>query len=322
MKKIEPIDKTDEDTILKMEGGDPVGIASWTFKGNQRISHIPPCEIDEDFLKKLFQELEDINSQALKLELEKMDKFNMNTANPLSDEDFEKLKKQVEENFKVHIGISSKDDYISSDTPSVLEKKKLPSGIMRIKFDNKFFYKAAFNKEPYTTFVVELDFYKPPLRALNANPSEATQNNSTVQIFGEDATWVEGTHSRIFKLLDERKTRRAWFHKKNIYDLFLLLLILPIIFWNLYKLEIVLHSFFSSISPVFVVGFYLYIFLIILFIFSFVFFYLRWLFPYIEFCKTPRKGYRYHRTIISVIVIGVITKLVYDIIIGIFTLVF
>lgn len=295
---------------------------TWIFKGNQRISRILPSEIDKDFLKILFETLEEINKQALRLELERVENLQKTAAKPMSEEDFKKLREQIEGNYKVHVEIASQRDFISSESPSVFDDKNFPNNIIAIKFDNSFFYKAMFNKEPLSKFVVELDFRKPPLVDFNSNPSLPTGNNSVIRIFGEDATWVEGAYSRINELLNAKKTKRTWFHRSNIYDLFLWLLIIPIAFWNLYKLEVRLHPLTNQVSGVFIVFFYIYLFLIILNISRFLFAYLRWLFPYIEFTKPPRTGYRLHRTVISLIAIGLATTLVYDIIKGIVTLIF
>lgn len=152
---------------------------------------------------------------------------------------------------------------------------------------------------------------------INSNPSQATRNNSKIQIRGENETWVEGAYSRICKFLQQRKTGRSWFHKNYIYDLFLWFISIPIAFWNMYKIETSLHPFFSQISSVLTICFYLYIFIFIIILSRFLFAYLRWLFPYIELRRQRKRRNQIHKTFVGAIIICIIGGLMLELIINI-----
>lgn len=151
----------------------------------------------------------------------------------------------------------------------------------------------------------------------NSNPSFPTGNNSTVQIYGDDTMWVEGTYGQIMEELKKCMTKRALLHKANIYDYFVWLLIIPLTFRNLYRLDLKIHNYLSQISPAFMVFFYLFMFLLILIIFRLLFSYLKWLFPYMEFETSGKRGFRWYRRYMSIIFSGVVITLIIDLIIGI-----
>ena len=292
----------------------------WTFKGNHRFSRIHPCQVDNELLKKLFETLEEIQSKALDLELARVNKMMENAPKDFSKKDCKQLKKDITDNYKVHIEIWSKHEFFTAKSSSIFDK--LPNEVIRIKYDNNFFYKTRFNREPISVFKIDLDFTEPPLIDFNVSASLPTKNNSTVQIYSDDATWVEGAYGRVTKLLEDNRIKRAWLHKANVYDYFIWFLILPFTFWTLYKIDLKVHTYLSHISPAFMVFFYLFMFMLVLMLFRCLFGYFKWLFPYMELETSPKRGFRKHRKILSILYFAVIGALVYDIVSGIIKLVF
>jgi hypothetical protein len=288
----------------------------WTYKSNQRFSKIPSCTLDIIYLRKLFEIFSNINKEAAQIELSNVEKWYEHSSVKPSKEEIEKIKKDVLESYRIHIQIfGAKGEFLSADSPSILKEEALPDFVTNIKFDNSFFYKTKFNgRNPQSLLSVELDLNKPPLVDFTTNPSLSTTNNSFIQVLGENETWVEGAHEKVLSSLRERKTKRAWLHRNNAYDLFLWILILPISFWNLRKIDLMVSVYLSKISSVFTVALYVYVFIIILNLFRLGFNYVRWLFPYLEL-KTPlKKGAIVHRSIFVLIFLPVMYALVKDLI--------
>jgi len=280
----------------------------YTYKSKQRFSKIPSCTIEIKYLKKLFEILNDINKEAAEIELNVLNKRYQQSTGGVSKEDFEKLKKDVLESYKIHIQIfGTKGKFITSDSSSVFEEEHLPDFITSTKFDNSFFYKSVFNRNPQSLINVELDFSKPPLIDFVTSPSYQTPNNSIIHVLGENETWVEGSHEKVASSLKERSNRRSWLHRKNVYDLFLWLLVIPLSLWNVQKFNLFAAPYLSKFSTVLTVGIYLYIFIIILNIFRFAFNYLRWLFPYLELKTSLKSRVICHR----IIFLGVISAITY-----------
>ena len=291
------------------------GPAVWTYKSNQRFSKVPSCTLDITYLRKLFEILNNINKEALQIELSNVEKFYMQSQSKPSNEDMEKIKKGVSEAFRIHVEIyGAKGEFLSSDSPSILKEEVLPDTVNSIKVDNSFFFKVRFNgRLPQSQINLKLDFSKPPVVDFITNPSLATTNNSFLQVIGENETWVEGSHQKILTSLTGMSNRRAWLHGKNVYDLFLWILIIPLSFWNLFKVDLMLSPHLSKISNVIVVAIYIYLFFIILAFFRFVFNYMRWLFPYLELKSLMRKGATFHRVIFVFIIAAVISGLIKDV---------
>ncbi len=299
------------------EAREGIGIepAAWTYKSNQKFSKVPSCTLDIAYLRKLFEILNNINKEALQIEFSNVEKFYMQSQSNPSKEDMEKTKKGVSEAFRIHVEIyGAKGEFHSSDSPSILKEEVLPDTVKAIKFDNSFFFKVRFNNRlPQSQINLELDFSKPPVVDFITNPSLPTTNNSFLQVMGGNETWVEGSHQKVLSSLKGMSNKRAWLHGKNVYDLFLWILILPLSFWNLFKVDLILSPHLSKISNVIVVALYIYLFFIILNFFRFVFNYMRWLFPYLELKGLLRKGATFHRVVFVFIVTAIISGLIKDV---------
>lgn len=254
------------------------------------------------------------------MELARIDKIRKNSPKRFSKKTCTQLKKDITENYKVHVEILSKHEFLSAESSSIFNE--LPDDVIHVKYDNVFLVKTRFNRDPGLVFKIALDFTEPPLFDFNVSPSLPTKNNSSVQVYGDDATWVEGTFGMITKQLISRKTKRAWFHKASIYDYIVWFFILPFTFWNLYKLELRVQTYLHQISPAFTVFFYLFVFVLILTLFRILFNYFKWLFPYMEFKTVPKRGYRKHRKVLSIIYFCILGALIYDLLSGIRKLLF
>jgi len=89
---------------------------------------------------------------------------------------------------------------------------------------------------------------------------------------------VIGTFEQIMSSLEERKSKWAWLHNANIYDLILWFFIAPILFWNLHKLDSTMNKLLTP-SAVLNAAVYVYLFVTMLWIYRIFFNAFRWVFP-------------------------------------------
>jgi hypothetical protein len=242
-----------------------------------------------------------------------MDEYRQQSPNPITEQEIQKLRTDVIENYRIHVEIhGNKGEFIASDSPSVFQEKRLPDFVTSVKFDNTFFFHTLFKLNPCCILELQFDFNKPPLIDFITNPSFPTPNTSSLHILSENDTWAEGAHEKIMSFLRERRTHRAWLHRKNIYDLLSILFFLPLTLWNLHKFDFFAADFFSKHTSVFTVTVYIYIFIIVLTFFRFVFNYLRWIFPYQELRTSLKNRFALHRLIFVTLLTGVTVALAKD----------
>lgn len=276
------------------------------FKSDLRTRRLPSCVTDLSYFKKLYDILKEVSDEAIEYEIS-----NLNPKNFKSDEDFENAKKNAKDLMKINVQIrGSKGEYFLSQDKSVFEESSLPNSITFISFDNSSLYRYALNAEPINSFLIEFDFSKTSIFDFSNSPSKETLNNSTIKVLGQNKTWVQGSYERILDTLDGLTTKRSWLHKSNIYDLFLWLLVMPITFLNIYKLELSFKDMFINVPSIFIVALHLYIFILILYLFMIFFRYTRWLFPYMELKESLKNTAALHRSVFFIILLGVTANII------------
>jgi len=114
----------------------------------------------------------------------------------------------------------------------------LPDGIKRIRISNLYKFLNQQNLYQFFKITITLDFTKTTLLDFLSNPSQATYNQSYIEIGGLEQDWVTYSFKSIKDFIENRKNNKAWIHKRNVYDVFIWFIIIPLIFWNLQKVEI------------------------------------------------------------------------------------
>lgn len=175
--------------------------------------------------------------------------------------------------------------------------------------------------QPYK-IIVDLDFGRTTLIDLVTNPSHETYNPSKVEIWGLSEIWVEGVYNKLLKFLKERENKRYWLHRKNIYDLFVWFIVVPILFWNLYKLDSWLQQKLEDLSSVLMVFVFIYTFLLGLILFNLFFKYLRRSFPPMELTSNIHSKGKFIRTIIIMVASALGINYLVQIVNGIISLLF
>lgn len=287
-------------------------------KSNLRHSKLPTCSFEIAYFKRLFNIIQEVNKEAINLAISDLRK------NPdQTDEDFNNLKDYVASIYRVQVQVlGSKGEYQLSDSEVIFDDATLPDNITRVIIDNASFFKMRTNMEPQYKVIIEFDFSTPNVIDFTTNPSFATENNSYMQVYGIKETWVNGAYESIMNSLKENKTNRGWIHGKSIYDVILWFVFLPLVFWNLYKLE----SFFSkcliNISNVLLVVIYIYVIVAILYIFRMLFDYTRWMFPYLELEGRSKKGSKRHKGIWLAVFGGIFITQIKDLVLYLFKILF
>lgn len=276
-----------------------------TFRGNQKKSRMPSSIFDLEYFKKLYNKLVDISNDGARYENDNY----VHLPDQTQDE-FDKMKKDTYDLYKVSIGIlGSKGEQILSHNESIFELKNIPDEITQIIFDNSLTYRNKVQQNPQNMFRIIYDFTKPSIFNFGTKPS-VNINNSVIEISGQNETWVNGVYEQLNSSIEERKTKRSWLYSNNIYEIFMLTLVIPLSFMNLQKLSDLFAIPSLNLPSIIEVGFYIYIFILFLWTFRIVFNYSRWLFPYTEIRYGIKKTMLGHRFFL----IGLITTIIYSLI--------
>lgn len=283
------------------------------IRTNQNYSRIPSSILDLGYFKKLYSTLCKISKDGALLENENYTKLH-----DQSDEEFEKMKSDTYDLYKVSILIyGTKGEQILTHNVDGFDETNLPDEISKIVFDNSLIYNSSVKQNPQNRIRVIFDFYKPSIFDISSKPSVNT-NNSYIEIFGQNDNWVKGAFEQINSSLIERKTKRNWLYGNNIYEIFLLTIVIPLSFWNLNKISYLFFISSLDLPSIIEVGFYIYLFILLLWLFRIIFNYARWLFPYIEIDYGFRRKEFAHRLIL----LGLITSLFFTFIKDLITLLF
>lgn len=290
-----------------------------SFQNSLRLSNIKCATLDLDDLSKLFEIIKNHNEESKKHQLEFIDENRQKADRTFTDEEVGQFKNNLINKYVVGAEIyTKKGQYSRSFNPDdAFDKKKIPDDVIKLIISNTFLFNIQ--KEfiqPYK-IIVELDFGRTTLLDLASNPSYETYNSSKVEIWGLVESWVDGVHDKIIAYFKERENNRQWLHRKNIYDIFLWLLIIPIIFWNMIKIDYWLKSKILETSSVISVFIYIYIFIITLLVFNLIFKYLRHSFPPLELKSNLNAKGKYIRFIMLTVASGIGVKYLIDIVIGI-----
>lgn len=281
----------------------------YTYKSNRIFELIPNSTLDLFFFKKLYSVLKVSTEESANQDIAKLVQSPDKT-----QEEFEGLKTYAKSLYKVVIHIyGSRGEYIFTENSNMFNDPSLPDKINRVIFENSTRFKTFTQREPVNQFRIVFDFTTPPIFDFNISPSLATPINSSIDIVGENAMWVSGTYKKIVELLENRKNKQGWLHRNNVWDLFLWIGIMPIIFRILFLLQKASPASMSNLSGVLKGAIYVYVFFFLLNLFRIVFSYARWVFPYLEL-NTPLRKTNLHRLLLGTIVVSIIGTMGYELV--------
>lgn len=286
------------------------------FQNSVRSTSIKSATLSLEDLKKLYEIVNAQNDEAKGLQLEHIAKHEAKANAVYPKEEVEEVKNKILEKYVVGIEIfTSKGQYLRFYNPEdAFDKNKIPDNIDRIIISNTLLFNLQRDLiQPYK-IIIDLDFSRTTLLDVSSNPTHETYNPSKIEVWGLKESWTEGVHQKLLEFYSERTNKRYWLHRKNIYDLFLWTLLVPVLFWNLYKIDIWLNEKISGLSSVLITFIYIYIFIVGLLFFNLLFKYLRRTFPPMELKSNLNTKSKIIRVIILTVVSGIGLKILTDVI--------
>lgn len=279
---------------------------------NRLKRQIRSFSADKPDLEKLLQVLQERSYAAADIELSHFNKGDH------SEEEYERDKKRLREGFELKLTITGTDGKeLYGNISELFGSPNFPDELKSIYVNSEIPLTAAYKYYPGNSFILFLDFTKPDIFDFSFMPSQATPNDSNITVTGYDATWVHGIFNEVNTFVEKRPSHLPWLHRHTVYDILLWALGFPFGFWSAYKLSGVVKAIFGNISIFVQSAAYVYIFLAALFLFRILFHYGRWICPLVE-CTTPDNKSLKHRIFLGSITVGLIGKIVYDVIKALF----
>lgn len=286
------------------------------FHVNVRTKRIFTASIDIEALKKLFQILKGLNEEALKQELVEYEE-RVKKDNPrLSAHEFKRNKDNITELYCISIELfDTKGGYLRFyKAEEILNEKSFPDDVSSIQFRNTSLFQAQREYVQSYQISVDLDFSKVSFGGMNANVSNETLNNSRINVIGINESWVEGASKKIEDFIKPRKNNRGWIHKRDVYAFIMWLIIIPIAFWNLVKIDNLIRDKLLKLSGIFTTFLYIYYFVIVIMLSNLLFKYARWLYPPVELKTNINDFQKVQRAFLYALLFGLFIKIALDLI--------
>lgn len=261
--------------------------------------------INKEDLKKFIQILQERANAACEIECNHIESF-------FKADDLEKSKENLRSCSTLKLAVNGIDgEELFGNIEEVFKSPSFPEQIKSVYLNSELLYKAQFNYIPRNQFEIFIDFSKPKVFDFSFQPSDKTPNDSMFSVEGYDNTWVNGVFSEIDKFFNKHSSKFSGIHKNSIYDLVVWVLGIPIGFWSCFKLSDIINNVFTN--EFLKSAFYVYIFFLTLVLLRILFHYFRWLYPKIQY-KTKNDLSLIHRGVFFIIIIGLVTAFLYDII--------
>lgn len=274
---------------------------------NRQKMDISSFSLDKDELKRFCDILQERAISAAEIEVAQFQQREQ------TDEEYAENKKTLRESFNLKITISGKNgEELWGNIEDVFGSVNFPEEVKSLYVDSEAVLKNVHNYYPQNSFTVFLDFNKPKIFDLSLLPSHETPNESSIEVKGYDATWVNGVFSELKKFIDDRASTLSIVHSHSIYDILLWILGFPISFWVCYELSAEIDSVFNHTNAFITSALYVYAFVATLFIFRVLFHYLRWVCPLVEFRGKGSKMLA-HRAVLVILIVGWFGQFIYDI---------
>jgi hypothetical protein len=275
---------------------------------NRLTRQIRSFSADKTNLEKILRVLQERSYAAADIELQHFKKGD------LTAEKYKEDKKLLREGFELKLTLNGTDGQeLYGSISELFNSPNFPDELTSIYVNSEIPLTTSYQYYPRNSFILFLDFTKPDIFDFSFMPSQATPNKSNITVTGYDATWVHGLFNEFNTFLDKRPSQFSWLHRHTVYDILLWVFGFPFGFWSAYKLSGVIQAVFGNVSIFVQSAAYVYIFFAALFLFRMLFHYARWICPLIEY-KTQHNKSLKHRLFLGSITVGLIGKVVYDVI--------
>lgn len=236
----------------------------------------------------------------------------------MPDEEYEKNKNLLRKGFELNLTVTGIDGQeLYGDVNDIFSSPNFPDEIKTIYLNSEIPLSVNYQYHPRNSFTLFLDFFKPDIFDFSLLPSQPTPNGSNIEVKGYDATWVHGLFNEFNNFINKRPSQFPWLHRHTIYDILLWPFGIPFGFWSSYKLSGFVKTLFGNVSVFVESAAYVYVFLVALFLFRVLFHYARWIWPLVEYRTSKNKALK-HRIFLSTITVGLIGKIIYDVIKALF----
>jgi hypothetical protein len=226
-----------------------------------------------------------------------------------SDADFEALKQQARDRGHVMVTIrGSAGEFLSARSPDVLSADYLPHRLLNVTFDNTSALQADNISLP-NRLNVRLDFSEPPGFMVYDPWNQPTPNNSLIDVYGIDETWVSATFHAAANFFDNRKRRRRWLHLPATFNILNWIAGIPAALWTAFRLDgwliasLDLPSGLRAAADIYVV-------LLGMLAYRVLFYTVRWMFPLIELHGARSLAFR---RVLGAVVASLVLALLYDV---------
>ena len=260
-------------------------------------------------LKALFADLEAIVKEQGEFEIGQLVKPNEQT-----EEDFLKYKGFLrDEVFNIMATVDFEDgSAVYGRSSDILKLNEGGPFIERVYISNVTPYQSHTNVEPEHKFSLYLDLKNPPLLDATRLLSSETENNTFLEIRGRRPGWIPSVESSVRKHIYKRRHFRTFFHGSFVYDLFLMLIGIPLAIYACWRVSDWANAQFAKVNGAVLVGFYLYVAFGVLWLYRILFSYTKWAFPKVELIDQRTKP-SLHRKIWWGLVAVLAGKLFWDV---------
>lgn len=217
------------------------------FEWFEEKIHIRGCRLSLSNIAEAYSELNDINLNVGKQEIEKLVR-----PEGVGDDEWQKHKEYVfGEAFRLTVTITGQQDLqLYGDTVDVFSSKKLPLPIKQIYFTNETAFKGQANgNAPRDLFRISLDFDKPSLVDTGSFVSDPTPNGSNAFIQSEETMFFRAVQNVVNTKLRNHKTWYSFLHASFVYDIGLWLVALPLaLYFSTHYMDVFIPKYGTSSS--------------------------------------------------------------------------
>jgi len=263
---------------------------------------------DRTELRKLLEVLQERAYAAADIEEKHLNRIEGQT-----DEQFEQTKKDLREGFRLFITVSGTDGRkLTGSIEDIFDSPNFPEDVKDLFFNTETTLRARYNYYPRNKMILFIDFGRPSVLNFTILPSQATENESNIEVSGNDVTWVNGVFQELVSYVSRHPSTLPWLHRHTVYDVLVWLLGLPLSFWVCSKLSGLIEVSLSTYSPFLRAAFYVYIFFFSLTLLRIAFHYARWIWPLTEYKGQSNKALK-HKAVFVTICSGIGLKILYDV---------
>jgi hypothetical protein len=159
---------------------------------------------------------------------------------------------------------------------------------------------------------VYFDFRRSELIDLSNPSGDPTRNISTYRIDAEKPSWAAQVSEILADFFKKRTLKSGWLHSKYTYDVFLLVLGIPMALWASFRLGQFIDDSPIGPAPIVPTAARIYVFILALYVFRILFSVVRWIFPQVMLKEERQNPGGKTRTVLGGIVLGVVVAFVTD----------